>query len=108
MAWNDSRNSTTKWAPQPKPGEHCTNRSTRSAKLQCFAGHKQMHAHSASLVGYVEQAGWYRDATQQAAAAKGRAEDTRAKLDRSIESLGSDWNHERLESLDTGLVLAVG
>jgi uncharacterized protein YhaN len=73
------------------------------AKLQCFAGHKQMHAHAASLVGYVEQAGWYRDATQQVAAAKGRAEETRAKLDRSIESLGSDWNHERLESLDTGL-----
>ena len=73
------------------------------AKLQCFAGHKELHTHAAALVGFVEQAGWYREATQQAAAAKSRAEEIRSKLDRSIESLGPDWSDERLESLDTGL-----
>jgi uncharacterized protein YhaN len=73
------------------------------AKLQCFAGHKELHTHSASLVGFVEQAGWYRDVTQQAAAAKSREEEVRSTLDRSLESLGPDWTYERLESLDTGV-----
>ncbi len=73
------------------------------AKLQCFAGHKELHTHSAALVGFVEQAGWYRDVTQQTAAAKSREEEVRSTLDRSLESLGSDWTQERLESLDTGL-----
>jgi uncharacterized protein YhaN len=73
------------------------------AKLHCFAGSKELHAHAPALVGFVEQAGWYRDVTEQAAAAKSRTDEIRAKLDRSLESLGADWTAERLESLDTGL-----
>lgn len=73
------------------------------AKLHCFAGHRALHAHAAALVGFVEQAGWYRDVTQQAAAAKSREEETRTRLDRSLETLGPDWTLARLESLDTGL-----
>ena len=72
-------------------------------KLHCFAGHKELHTHAPALVGFVEQAGWYRDVTQQAASAKSRAEEIRPKLDRSLEALGPDWTLERLESLDTGL-----
>jgi energy-coupling factor transporter ATP-binding protein EcfA2 len=72
-------------------------------KLHCFAGHKELHTHAPALVGFVEQAGWYRDVTQQAASAKSRADEIRPKLDRSLEALGPDWTLERLESLDTGL-----
>jgi len=73
------------------------------AKLHCFAGHKELHTHAAALVGFVEQAGWYRDITQQAAAAQSRADEVRAKLDRLIETLGPDWTLARLESVDAGL-----
>jgi uncharacterized protein YhaN len=73
------------------------------AKLHCFAGHKELHAHAAALVGFVEQAGWYRDITQQTAAAQSRADEVRAKLDRLVETLGPDWTLARLESVDAGL-----
>jgi uncharacterized protein YhaN len=73
------------------------------AKLHCFAGHKELHTHASALVGFVEQAGWYRDVSQQAASAKSRADEIRPKLDRALESLGPDWTLERLEALDTGL-----
>jgi uncharacterized protein YhaN len=73
------------------------------AKLHCFAGSKELHTHAPALIGFVEQAGWYRDVTEQAADAKSRTDETRTKLDRSLESLGPDWTAERLESLDTGL-----
>lgn len=73
------------------------------AKMHCFAGSKELHSHAPALIGFVEQAGWYRDVTEQAADAKSRADETRTKLDRSLESLGADWTPERLESLDTGL-----
>jgi uncharacterized protein YhaN len=72
------------------------------AKLHCFAGHRQLHTHASALVGFVEQADWYRDVTQQAAAAKGRADEVRSKLDRSLETLGAEWTPARLESLDAG------
>jgi uncharacterized protein YhaN len=72
------------------------------AKLHCFAGHKELHTHAAALVGFVEQAGWYRDITQQAAAAQSRADEVRAKLDRLVETLGPDWTVARLESVDAG------
>ena len=56
---------------QPNRDARSSNRSRRfAAKLHCFAGHRQLHAHAAALVGFVEQAGWYRDVTQQAAAAQ--------------------------------------
>jgi uncharacterized protein YhaN len=72
-------------------------------KLHCFAGHKQLHTHAAALVGFVEQAGWLRDVTQQATGAQARAAEVRSKLDRSLETLGPEWTPARLESLDTGL-----
>jgi uncharacterized protein YhaN len=72
------------------------------AKLHCFAGHKELYTHAAALVGFVEQAGWYRDITQQAAAAQSRADEIRAQLDRLFETLGPDWSPARLEMVDAG------
>ena len=60
-------------------------------KLHCFAGHKELHTHASALVGFVEQAGWYRDVTQQAASARAGPKKSEPSSTARLEALGPDW-----------------
>jgi len=57
--------------------------------------------HAAAFYGFVEHAGWHRDVSQQAAAARARAAECQSRLDSALQELGEDWTAARLERIDT-------
>jgi uncharacterized protein YhaN len=57
--------------------------------------------HAAAFSGFVEHAGWHRDVSQQAAAARTRAAESQVRLESTVRELGDDWSVGRLERIDT-------
>jgi uncharacterized protein YhaN len=66
-----------------------------------LAAARNLNQHAAGLAGFVEHAGWYRDASQQAAAARAKAGECRERLDSAVQDLGEGWSAARLERIDT-------
>jgi len=74
------------------------------AKLQDLARQRKLQRNGGVLAGFVEQSGWYRDVSQQAAVAGRRADEHRAELDWLLEPLGAEWTLARVDGLDAGPV----
>ena len=72
------------------------------AKLQDLGRQRKLQRNGGVLAGFVEQSGWYRDVSQQAAVAGRRADEHRAELDWLLEPLGAEWTHARVDGLDAG------
>jgi uncharacterized protein YhaN len=61
----------------------------------------RLNKHAAAFSGFVEHAGWHRDVSQQAAAARARSAERQSRLDGAVRELGEGWSVERLERIDT-------
>jgi uncharacterized protein YhaN len=62
---------------------------------------RRLNKHAAAFSGFVEHAGWYRDVSQQAAAARARSAERQSRLEIAVHELGEGWSVERLERIDT-------
>jgi uncharacterized protein YhaN len=69
-----------------------------------LSGVRRLNNHAAALSGFVAHAGWYRDVSQQAAAARSRAADSQSRLESVVRDLGQEWSVDRLDRIDSSPV----
>jgi uncharacterized protein YhaN len=62
---------------------------------------RNLNKHAAAFAGFVEHAGWYRDVSQQANAARARSTECLNRLESAVQELGEGWSTGRIERIDT-------